>query len=321
MKKLLITLALLLPSLSHANDRLVIGAEGGKGVAIVDPANNNELLWQHKIKAVHDLHLLDNGNILTQSDMTHLIEIAPDHSIAWKYNSAKANGNEGKKLEVHSFQRLANGSTLIAESGVARFIEVDTDGKILKSMPMQVSKPHAHTNTRLVRKLENGHYLVAHEGDQIVKEYDTDGKVVWQFKIPLFGKPTAGGHGPEAWGGKVFSAIKLKNGNYLFATGNGHSVLEVTPDKKIVWHLKQNDIPGVTLTWVTCLQELDNGNFIIGNCHAGPDNPQIIEVNRDKKLIWKFQDFKNFGNSLANVIVLDGEDAAKVRSRLEVAKK
>ena len=118
----------------------------------------------------------------------------------------------------------------------------------------------------------------------------------------------------------MFSAIKLKNGNYLFATGNGHSVLEVTPEKKIVWHLKQNEIPGVTLAWVTGLQELDNGNFIIGNCHAGPDNPQIIEVNRDKKLIWKFQDFDTFGNSLANVIVLDGEAASKMRNQLKAGK-
>ena len=320
MKKLLFCLLALLPSLSFADDRLVIGAEGGKGVAIVDPAANNKVLWKHKIGAVHDLHLLDNGNILTQDGWTKVIEIAPNQSIVWQYNSAKANGNDGKKVEVHAFQRLADGSTMISESGVARFIEVDSKGKLLKSMPMQVSKPHPHTNTRRVRKLDNGHYLVAHEGDQVVKEYDQDGKVVWEFKIPLFGKAPSGGHGSESWGGKVFSAIKLKNGNYLFATGNGHSVLEVTPEKKIVWHLKQNEIPGVTLAWVTGLQELDNGNFIIGNCHAGPDNPQIIEVNRDKKLIWKFQDFDTFGNSLANVIVLDGEAASKMRNQLKAGK-
>lgn len=320
MKKLFVILLALLPSLALASDRLIIGAEGGKGVAIVDPSDNNKVLWHHKIGAVHDLHLLDNGNILTQSGWTNLIEIAPDQSIVWQYDSAKSNGNDGEKVEVHAFQRLANGSTFISESGVARFIEVGPEGKLLKSVPMQVSKPHPHTNTRLARKLDNGHYLVAHEGDQVVKEYDNNGKVVWEFKIPLFGKAPAGGHGPDSWGGKVFSAIKLKNGNYLFATGNGHSVLEVTPDKKIVWHLKQNDIPGVTLAWVTCLQELDNGNFIIGNCHAGPDNPQIIEVNHDKKLIWKYRDFKTFGNALANVIVVDGKAATELRQRLKSGK-
>ncbi|MFK5924412.1 MAG: PQQ-binding-like beta-propeller repeat protein [Verrucomicrobiota bacterium] len=316
MKKLLLTLLLSLPLIGFANDRLIIGAEGGKGVKIIDPAANNKVLWQHPVRAVHDLQLLDSGNILTQSDMQNLIEIAPDQSVVWRYNSATTNGNQGKKVEVHSFQRLNNGHTLIAESGIPRFIEVNSQGKLLKSMPMQVSKAHAHTNTRITRKLDNGNYLVAHEGDQEVKEYSPDGKVVWQFKIPLFDKAPAKGHGPEAWGGKVFSAIKLKNGNYLIATGNGHSVLEVTPEKKIVWHLKQNDIPSVTLAWVTCLQELNNGNFIIGNCHAGPDHPQIIEVNRDKKLLWSYRDFKNFGNALANIIVVDGKRAQQLRQRL-----
>ena len=51
--------------------------------------------------------------------------------------------------------------------------------------------------------------------------------------MPLFGKPPKGGHGPESWGKKVFNAIRLPNGNTLIATGNGHSVLEVTAKKAL----------------------------------------------------------------------------------------
>ena len=122
MKKLIVILLALLPTLCIADDRLIIGAEGGKGVAIVDPTDNNKVLWHYKIGAVHDLHLLDNGNILTQSGWTNLIEVAPDQSIVWQYNSSKANGNDGKKVEVHAFQRLKNGNTFISESGAARSI-------------------------------------------------------------------------------------------------------------------------------------------------------------------------------------------------------
>jgi hypothetical protein len=50
---------------------------------------------------------------------------------------------------------------------------------------------------------------------------------------------------------------------------------------------------------------LPNGNIVIGNCHAGPENPQLIEVTRDKKVVWTFRDFKNFGNNLAAAQVLD----------------
>ena len=45
--------------------------------------------------------------------------------------------------------------------------------------------------------------------------------------------------------------------------------------------------------------------LIIGNTHAGETNPQLIEVTREKKVVWTFRDFKNFGNSLAAAMVLD----------------
>ena len=47
-----------------------------------------------------------------------------------------------------------------------------------------------------------------------------------------------------------------------------NSVLEVTPERKIVWELHQHDLPSITLAWVTTLEVLPNGNYVIGNCHA-----------------------------------------------------
>ncbi len=55
---------------------------------------------------------------------------------------------------------------------------------------------------------------------------------------------------------------------------------------------------------MTTLQLLENGHLIVGNCHAGPDNPQLFEVTRDKKVVWTFQDHKNFGNDVAAAQVL-----------------
>jgi len=101
--------------------------------------------------------------------------------------------------------------------------------------------------------------------------------------------------------------LRLKNGNTLISTGNGHGVIEVTPAKKIVWHLKQNDLPGISLAWVTTLQVLPNGNYVLGNCHAGNDNPQIIEVNKSKKVMWTFKDFTRFGNATANFQIIDAK--------------
>ncbi|WP_437185950.1 PQQ-binding-like beta-propeller repeat protein [Planctomicrobium sp. SH668] len=259
-----------------------------------------KLIWSYDLKSsIHHFELLSNGNLLTQQHYSKLIEIHPSGRIVWTYDSSTANGNEGKQLEVHTFQRLENGHTMIVENGVGRIIEIDADGKLVKSIDYQVSKPNAHSDVRRAHQLDNGNYLVCHEADGRVVEYSGDGGIVWSFDVPLFGKERRGGHGPEAFGNQVYNALRLKNGNTLIATGNGHSVIEVTPAKEIVWELHQNDLPGITLAWVTSLEVLENGNLIIGNCHAGPDQPQLIEVSRDKTVLWTFKDHQTLGNDTA----------------------
>jgi len=309
-------LLIVLSGWTHAADsnRLVIAAEAGKGLAIASVTG--EILWKRPLGAVHDVQLLPNHRLLVNDGWTRVTEINLQKEIVWTYDSAVENGNAGKKLEIHSFQRLANGHTLIAESGVCRLIEVDAEKKLVHEMKLQVAKPHPHTDTRLVRALPNGDYLVCHEGEERVVRYAPDGKILWEFPVPLFGKPRAGGHGPEAFGGKCFGAIVLKNGNYLIATGNGHSVLEVTPAKEIVWKVEQKDLPGITLAWVTTVQELPNGNIVIGNCHAGPENPQIVEITKEKSVVWTWKNFTDFGNGLANTWVVEGEAADSLRAAL-----
>ena len=290
-----------------ASRRVLATDYSTKRIGIVDPSTG-KVEWEHGIDNIHDLHQLPSGNILFQTSMTRLLEVDPKtNKVVWEYDAQKSNGNEGKRVEVHSFQRLPNGLTMIAESGVGRIIEVDARGKIVKQIKLKVSKNDPHRDTRLVRKLDNGHYLVAHEGEGAVREYDAGGAVVWDYPVPLFGKQRKGGHGPEAFGNAVFSAVRLPNGNTLVGTGNGHSVLEVTPDKQIRWQVHQDDLPGVKLAWVTTLQVLPNGNVIIGNCHAGKDNPQLIEVTRDKKVVWTWKDFKHFGDATSNSQLLGVE--------------
>jgi len=282
----------------------LIADDSTRRIAIV--AADGKIEWEHKIGPIHDLHLLPSGNVLCQLSWTHIVEIDPrTNKVVWEYDSSKKNGNEGKHVEVHAFQRLADGITMIVESGPGRIIEVDKKGTLVRQIPLKIVQPSPHSDTRLVRKLETGNYLVCHESQAVVREYDPTGKIVWDYPVPLFGEKPKGGHGPEAFGNSVFAAVRLANGNTLIATGNGHSVLEVTPAKDIVWSIKQNDLPKIQLAWVTTLQVLPNGNIVLGNCHAGPNDPQVIEITRDKRVVWSFLDFKNFGNSTPNSQVLD----------------
>ena len=283
---------------SAAEHGLVI--QGNQRLARV--AADGHIEWEMPWGGIHDLHVLPGGNLMVQQGSSKVVEIdVPTRRVVWSYDSATSNGNQGKRVEVHSFQPLDDGRIMIAESGPGRIIEIDRQGKLLREIRLKIEHPNPHTDTRLVRKLPNGHYLVCHEGDGAVREYTPQGEVVWDYHVPLFGEQPKVGHGPEAFGNKAFSAVRLSSGNTLIGTGNGHGVLEVTPGGKIVWELHQRDLPGITLAWVTTLEVLPGGNYVIGNCHAGAGNPLLVEIDpKTREVVWKFDGFDRFGNSASN---------------------
>ena len=313
MKKLLITtIALLIFSaLTYAqkpSTYRVLGADK-KHVVIVDPSGKME--WEMpnpEAREIHDIQYLPNGNVLYQTGYTTVVEVNKDKQIVWKHESKPTPENK-TRVEIHSYQRLKNGLTMISESGNGRIIEVDKDDKIIHEMKLTLESPNPHRDTRMVRKLDNGNYLVCQEGEGKVIEYDKTGKIVWKYVMELGGRPRSDGHGPEGHGNEVFGAIRLKNGNTMLAGGNNNRVLEVTPAGKIVWSIDQKELPGITLAWVTTLIQLPNGNLIVGNTHAGPENPQMFEVTRDKKVVWQFKNMEIFGNNLvaATVVNLKGK--------------
>jgi hypothetical protein len=299
----MLLLALLLAADPHPGHRLLAADRSTGKMLIVAADGRTE--WEFPNKHdVHDLHLLPTGNLLTHTSHTTVVELAPDKSVVWKYEAKPKPGYTGR-VEVHAFERLPDGTTMVAESGNARIVHVNKAGEVVKEVPLTVKRPNSHADTRMVRCLPGGGYLVCHEADGCVREYDAAGTVVWEYALQLGDRKPAGGHGPEAYGTSVYGAVRLPSGNTLIAGGNNHRVLEVTPDKKVVWSIDQKELPGITLAWVTGLHALPNGNVVIGNCHAGPDQPQLIEVTRDKKVVWTFKDWKRFGDNLASAQILD----------------
>jgi hypothetical protein len=272
-------------------------------IAIVNAKGTVE--WEIECKHnSHDMARCENGNFLLHTGPTTVVEMTAGKEIIWRYDARPKPGYEGR-VEIHAFQRLPGGLTMVAESGNRRIVEVDAAGQIVKEVPLVVERPDPHRDTRLARKLANGHYLVCHEGDGAVREYDERGGVVWTYKLDLAGRPRSLGHGPEGHGVEVFGALRLPSGNTLIACGNGNRVIEVTSAGQTVWSIEQDELPGIKLAWVTTLQLLPSGNLIVGNTHAGPASPQLFEVTRDKQVVWKFANFEHFGNNLAAAMVLD----------------
>jgi hypothetical protein len=250
----------------------------------------------------HDISVLPNGNMLRNTGPRTIEEVTPSKEVVWKWEG-KPKAPYAGDVEIHGFQRLKNGDTMIGETGNLRIIEVDKDGKIVKEVPLTVDHESPHRDTRLVRQLDNGHYLVAHEGDGKIREYDDKGTVVWSYTMDLVGQPATDGH--DGHGINVFGAVRLKNGNTMIAGGNNNRVFEVTPAGKTVWSIERDELPGIHLCWITHLEVLPNGDVVFGNTHAGPNNPQIVEVNREKKVVWTLKNWDILGNDVATAEVLD----------------
>lgn len=294
------------PSPSFADDKpvthRVIAQDRGRVVIL---GEKGDVEWEVPCNFTsHDISALPNGNFLIHNGPNTIVEMTPDKKVVWQHTSVPKAPYTGA-VEIHAFQRLKNGRTMIAETGNLRIIEVDKDDKIVHETPIKADNPNSHRDTRLVRRLDNGHYLACQEGDGTIREYDDKGNVVWSYKLDLVGQPRTDGH--DGHGTEVFGAIRLKNGNTLIAGGNNNRVFEVTPDGKTVWSIERDELPGIHLCWVTTIELLPNGNIVFGNTHAGPDNPQLIEVthDKDKKVVWTLKDWKTLGNDTAAAQVLD----------------
>ena len=172
--RLLVVLVALFFTLDVQAERLVlVGASYGKNILAITDAKG-DVVWSHKTAGPkrghtghHDVHFLPNGNILFHDTWTTLKEITLDKKVVWTYDSANMNGNKGKRVDVHAFARLANGNTMIVESGVGRVIEVDSDRKLVRQFPL---KPGGTKSTRWARHTPEGNLLVCSERPGVVTE-------------------------------------------------------------------------------------------------------------------------------------------------------
>ncbi len=240
--------------------------------------------WEFPADQCTDAWMLPSGNILMSftGKERGAREVNPDKTVVWEYKTSS---------EVWGCQRLPNGNTLVAECTGKRFVEVDREGEIVKTVAVG-SGGNSHMGMRHARKLANGNYLVGLLDDKAVWEYDASGKMIREIKVPDV----------------AFSVIRLANGNTVIGYRGG--VIEVDPKDKVVWHLTQEDLPDVKLHWVCCIQRLPNGNTVVGNWFIHKrqtDTPPFFEVTPDKKVVWRAKMHERMFDPAA-IQILDVED-------------
>ena len=126
-----------LPGTAAHPDWKVLAADKGH-VAIINA--KGEVEWEVPIgHTSHDIAMLPNGNFLLHTSDTTIEEMTPDKQVVWKHVSTPTDAKRG--VQIHAFQRLANGNTMVSESGNCRIIEVDKDDKIVKEFPAHRRAP------------------------------------------------------------------------------------------------------------------------------------------------------------------------------------
>ena len=220
--------------------------------------DHGAIVWRGTSGVARDVWQLENGNILfpfNQAGSCGVREVRPSGETAWEF---KLPGQY-----VISCQRLKDGNTLVGASCRGAVLVVSPKGEIVHSIKVRANdKKHS---TTIVRQIDNGNILVVEESTSYVTEYALDGSIVWEMKTPY----------------RPFGVQRLQNGNTLISGQKG--IIEVTPEKEIIWQLTSADVEEMGPRWFAGFRTLPSGNIMV--CNAGGKVP-VFEVNRKKQVVW-----------------------------------
>ena len=203
------------------------------GVREVTP--DKQIVFEHAVaKECHSVQRLPDGLTLIEDPSNkRLIEVDRQGRIIREIKIPV------EPDKVHDYARqcrkLPNGNYLVAHHIEQAIAEYAPDGTLLHRFPID-GRPFG------VSRLANGNTLVgAGGGPDIgnrVVELDPQGKTVWSFEPTDFP--------PETNLDWVLGTQRLSNGNTMIAhflghgkNGQGISLLEVTPEKKVIWTYRE----------------------------------------------------------------------------------
>lgn len=223
-----------------------------------------------------EVWVLSNGNVL-HAHMTYIEEITPRKEVVWRYNNPQGteihtcqpigvdkvlflqNENAGAVVKLYNKKtktyEIDHRMTDIAGGphGQCRRLRYTPQGTYVFGIMSQGAMSEYDKDFKLIKKLnvgglwggvplKNGNYLFQREGQMTSVEMDRAGKIIWQVTIPEL-QPQLDALAPG--NAKITSpqtCERLSNGNTVITTrfcqANLPQAIEVTPDKKVVWILK-----------------------------------------------------------------------------------
>jgi outer membrane protein assembly factor BamB len=210
------------------------------GVAIISP--EKKVVWETKAEPgceIHTAQWLGNNRVMyVQNGDPAKLRVVNTQSGAVEKELTLATGNpKSVHLQFRRARVLHAGEMgetfLIGHMDLNKVVEYDGDGKEL--WKVEIPSPWS------ALRLKNGNTLIA-SNRNFVREVDAKGETVWEFRqadVPeyrIFGTQTA---------------VRLANGNTIInnwrtPAGGNYPVqfIEVTPEKKVVWAVREWGVGG-----------------------------------------------------------------------------
>lgn len=260
-----------LPGRGMAEHPMLYIGEGYNKILLV---NDGKVAWTYSTGTggeYDDVWMLSNGNVLF-SRLQYVAEVTPEKKLVWKLDAPVGmeihtcqpigldkvlfieNGlpphlivmniktgktevdhvlpaiSETDKRTVHAqFRRVrytAQGTYLVPFLEMGKVVEYDK--KFNEVWSYKVASPWAAV------RLRNGNTLITDERDVLTREVNRAGETVWEIKNTDV---------PEQFQyANTQSATRLANGDTVICSrgrrGEGPQLVEVTPEKKVVWVLQ-----------------------------------------------------------------------------------
>ena len=199
----------------------------GHGVKEVGKDGAVKFEYQSKEEIFATQRLANGNTFVGECTSGRLLELAPDGTVVKEVALLPA-GKDGGHGYIRNARVLANGNFLVCHYGDRHVTEYAPDGKVIRTIKTP-GGPHS------AARLDNGNTLIAcgDNGTPCMIEADPEGNTVWQVSnADLPDQPF-----------KFLTGFqKLPNGNVLISNWLGHGkfgtaphLMEITPEKKIVW--------------------------------------------------------------------------------------
>ena len=239
----------------------------GEGYNRIFIINDGKVVWKYDTgdgNELDDIWMLRNGDLLF-TRMSWVAKVSPDKRQLWRYDC-----KEGE--EIHTIQPIGDDEAIMLVNAFpARLVRFNHNtGETVWEKEINFEANSTHMQSRRMRVTKDNTLLLCYLGENKVVEYDFDLRPLRQFDVP---KPWAAirlkngntlitledehrtievdpsdsivweirlDELPEQYRLRDCQSVcRLQNGNTILCSrgdgGRGPQLVEVTPDKEVVW--------------------------------------------------------------------------------------